>query len=201
MGKTDVFTVKFDGNDINTTVTSSGEAVKDWIDGVRFVHRHRLHKLIVGLDVEWRPTFSSERSPTALLQLCVGRRCLIFQLLHADHYPAALWDFLGESDFRFAGVGVDDDARRLSAEFEGLEVANTVDLRELAADGMGRPDLRHAGLKAIASAVMDVDIEKPQWVRTGPWDAYSLSNQQIRYDCIDAFVAFEICRKLSTGDY
>ncbi|KAL6845343.1 hypothetical protein ACP4OV_024838 [Aristida adscensionis] len=201
MAETEVYTVMFEGESITTTVTSSGEAVEDWIDEVRSVHRRRLHKLVVGLDVEWRPTFSSARSPTALLQLCVGRRCLIFQLLHADHYPAAMWDFLGEPDFRFVGVGVDEDAQRLSDEFEDLEVANTVDLGELAAEEMGRPALRHAGLKAIASAAMDVDIEKPQWVRTGPWDAYRLSDAQIKYATIDAFVSFEVGRMLLDGDY
>uniref|UniRef100_A0A0A9H366 3'-5' exonuclease domain-containing protein n=1 Tax=Arundo donax TaxID=35708 RepID=A0A0A9H366_ARUDO len=200
MSETRKVTVMFDGDAITTTVTSSGEAVEDWLDEVLYVHRRRLHKLVVGLDVEWRPSFSSAYSPTALLQLCVGRRCLVFQLLHADYFPDALDDFLGDTDFRFVGVGVDGDADRLSDDYE-LEVENTVDLRKLAADEMDRPDLRQAGLKAIASAVMGVNMEKPHWVRTGRWDAYSLSDQQIKYACIDAFVSFEVGRRLLAGDY
>ncbi|KAL6614795.1 hypothetical protein ACP70R_037065 [Stipagrostis hirtigluma subsp. patula] len=241
--ETEVVTVRFEGDEITATVTSSGEAVEDWLDEVLSVHRRRLHKLIVGLDVEWRPTFSEEYSPTALLQLCVGRRCLIFQLLHADDIPDELHDFLGDPDFRFVGVGVEDDADRLYNDYD-LEVANTVlglilclgfdvwrvkcgavdqqllhpreiragvdhldhlqhtvDLRELAAEEMDRPDLRRAGLKTIASAVMDVDMRKPHAVRTGPWDAYCLSDEQIDYACIDAFVSFEVGRKLLSGDY
>ncbi|CAL4962259.1 unnamed protein product [Urochloa decumbens] len=199
MGKSKVRTVMFEGDKNTTTVTSSGEAVEGWLDEIYSVHRRRLHKLIVGLDVEWRPLFGPGYNPTALLQLCVGRRCLIFQLIHADYIPDALDEFLGDPRYRFVGVGVQDDAVRLSRDYD-LEVENTVDLGELVADNID-PDLRKAGLKAIASAVMGATVDKPQRVRTGRWDAYELSDEQIKYACIDAFVSFEVGRKLLTGDY
>ncbi|CAO2204265.1 unnamed protein product [Urochloa humidicola] len=200
MGKTKVCDVRFEGELIVTTVVSSGETVEDWLDEILSLHRRRLHKLVVGLDVEWRPRFGPGYSTTALLQLCVGRRCLIFQLIHADYFPEALDEFLDDTDFRFVGVGVRDDAVRLSNDCK-TEVGNTVDLAELAADKMDRPDLRHAGLKDIASAVMGATVDKPQRVRTGRWDSYELSDQQIKYACIDAFVSFEVGRKLLSGDY
>jgi ribonuclease D len=192
--------VAFEGHDIKTTVTSSGTAVERWLQEIRCMYRWVYHKLIVGLDVEWRPSYSRVQNPAALLQLCVGRRCLIFQLLHADYIPDALDEFLGDPGFRFVGVGVQEDANRLDNDHR-LRVATTVDLRGLAADGMQMPWLRQAGLKGIASAVMGANIEKPQKVRVGPWDAYELSDEQIEYACIDAFVSFEVGRKLLTGDY
>ncbi|OEL33108.1 hypothetical protein BAE44_0005876 [Dichanthelium oligosanthes] len=218
MVETNVYTVRFEGNAITATVTSSGEAVERWVDEVLSVHRPRLHKLVVGLDVEWRPSYGPEYSPTALLQLCVGRRCLILQLLHADYIPDALVhvkseasmveapspnsvQFLGDADYRFVGVGVGADAERLSYDHDYLEVANTVDLREVAAEEMNRPDLRHAGLKDIASAVMGANVEKPRRVTMGRWDDYYLSNEQIEYACIDAFVSFEIGRMLLPDDH
>ena len=76
-----------------------------------------------------------------------------------------------------------------------------MDLRDLATDGMGMPWLRQAGLKDVARAVMGASLEKPEKVRMGPWDADSLSGEQIEYACIDAFVSFEVGRKLLTGDY
>ncbi|PUZ55504.1 hypothetical protein GQ55_5G217500 [Panicum hallii var. hallii] len=200
MVQTKVYRVMFEGDAITTTVTSSGASVKGWLDEVFSVHHRRLHKLVVGLDVEWRPIFGRGYSPTALLQICVGRCCLVFQVLYADYIPNALVEFLGDSDYRFVGVGVGADAVRLSNDL-GLDVANTVDLAELAAEEMGRRDLRNAGLKVIASAVMGVDIEKPDEVRLGPWDDYYLTDQQIKYACIDAFVSFEVGRMLLTGDY
>ena len=83
-------------------------------------------------------------------------------------------------------------------EDHDLKVVNTVDLRGLAAEGMQKPELRQAGLQALARAVMGADagtLQKPQRVRMGPWDAYCLSLVQIKYACIDAYVSFEVGRK------
>ncbi|KAF7005005.1 hypothetical protein CFC21_020159 [Triticum aestivum] len=198
--ETFVTDVAFEDDVITTTVTSSGDAVVAWLRKIRYAYRWVYHKLIVGLDVEWRPSFGPGYNRAALLQLCVGRRCLIFQLLHADYIPRSLESFLADPDFRFVGVGVQDDADRLRNDHD-LVVNNTVDLRGLAADGMRRPWLRQAGLKDITGAVMRANLEKPQRVRTGAWDAYRLSHEQIKYACIDAFVSFEVGRKLLTGDY
>jgi hypothetical protein len=142
-----------EADEISTTVTSSGEAVEVWLREVRSVHIRRLHELIVGIDVEWRPSYRADHNPVAVLQLCVSRRCLIFQLLHADYIPGALGEFLGETAFRFVGACVDADVERLSDDHE-LKVANAVDLRGLAAEGMHLPELRQAELRAIAAAVM-----------------------------------------------
>jgi ribonuclease D len=38
-------------------------------------------------------------------------------------------------------------------------------------------------------------------VRIGPWDAYNLSKEQIKYAYIDAFVSFEIERILLYGEH
>ena len=130
----------------------------------------------VGMDVEWRPSFSGAYSKTTIHQLCVGRRYLIFQLLHADYVPNTLDEFLSDPDYTFVGVGVAADVERLENDYD-LEVANAEDLAELTAKEMGRPDLRNAGLQGIARAVMDAHVEKPQRVRTGPWDASSLSDE------------------------
>ncbi|XP_047073458.1 Werner Syndrome-like exonuclease [Lolium rigidum] len=192
--------VAFQGHSIKTTVTSSGTAVKRWLREIRYMYRWVYHKLIVGLDVEWRPSFSRVQNPVALLQLCVGRRCLIFQLIHADYIPSDLAMFLADPGIRFVGVRLQRDANLLSKDYR-LQLANTIDLRGLAADGMQMPWLRQVGLKGIASAVMGANIEKPQSVRVGPWDAYRLSDEQIHYACIDAFASFEIGRKFLTGDY
>lgn len=196
MDETDVIEVTFGDDVIATTVTSSGEAVEAWLAEVRAAPSS---SLVVGLDVEWRPSRRSDQNPVATLQLCVGRRCLIFQLLHADRVPRALAEFLGDRGVRFVGVGVEADAERLSDDHE-LVVANAVDLRGLAAEGMGRPELRQAGLRAIVAAVMGVNLVKPQRVTMSRWDASCLSYEQIRYACIDAFVSFEVGRKLLAGE-
>ncbi|CAO1948098.1 unnamed protein product [Urochloa humidicola] len=197
MADTKVVTVRFGQEAITTTVTSSGRAVERWITEVLAANRPdgtRYH-IVAGLDVEWRPSYSSKQNPTALLQLCVDRRCLIFQLLHADNLPAALGEFLGDRTIRFFGVGVEADAARLRAD-HGLEVGRAVDLRGYAEEYMDRPDLRQAGLRAIVAAVLGVELAKPHKVTMSRWDARSLSDEQIIYACVDAFVSSEVARKL-----
>jgi hypothetical protein len=134
----------------------------------------------------------------AVLQLCVGRRGLVFQIFHADRVPGALRDFLACPDHRFLGVAVDGDVRRL-AEDCGLAVANAVELRHVAAEVLERPELRGAGFKALTREVTGAHIDKPKRLTMSKWDERRLSMEQVRYACVDAFVSYEIGRLLLTG--
>ncbi|VAH62270.1 unnamed protein product [Triticum turgidum subsp. durum] len=158
------------GPDVIVTTVTNSGAT---VEGWLQEIRSVLGDLVVGIDVEW--------------------------LLHADFVPQALSGFLADPNLRFVGVGVQEDVERLSDD-HSLAVANAVDLRGLAAEGMQMPELRQAGLQAVARTVMGANLQKPQRVRMGPWDAYCLSYDQIKYACIDAFVSFEVGRKLLTGD-
>jgi hypothetical protein len=104
---------------IKTTVTNSGDVVCNWIYDIKRIHHRRLNHLIVGFDIEWCPhrfhgTYGE--NPVALLQLCVGRRCLVFQLIHCDYIPDELQSFLLDSRFRFVGVGISNDLEKLEHE-------------------------------------------------------------------------------------
>ncbi|RLN23664.1 hypothetical protein C2845_PM07G05130 [Panicum miliaceum] len=195
----DTDVVMDDGTVIRTTVTSSGDAVEAFLREV--VGTHGQH-LLVGIDTEWRVVAPEDgRRPKhkmAVLQLCVGRRGLVFQILHADRVPAALGDFLACPGHRFLGVAVDGDVRRL-AEDCGLAVANAVELRRVAAEALARPELRDAGLKALAREVMGVHVDKPKRLTMSKWEERRLLAEQVRYACIDAFVSYEIGRLLLTG--
>lgn len=152
------YVVFFDDDAIHTTLADSGNVVDSWLDEIYRVHRRRLHRLVVGLDVEWRPSYSRyDVPPVAVLQLCVCRRCLVFQILHADYLPDALFDFFADDRFTFVGVGIHGDLAKLRAGY-GLEVENAVDLRCLAADELGNPGLRRAGLVGLVREVMGVQM-------------------------------------------
>ena len=196
------YVVSFDEDAIRTTLTASGDTMDWWLDEIYRVHRRRLHRLVVGLDVEWRPSYYTGRyaPPVALLQLCVGRRCLVFQILHADYIPGSLFDFLADERFTFVGVGIGDDAAKLRAGY-GLEVGCAEDLRGLAADTLGNPTLRSAGLRALVWEVMGGGMQKPHHVRVSAWDAPALSDDQLKYACADAFASYEVGRRLYDGDY
>ncbi|XP_074555600.1 3'-5' exonuclease-like [Curcuma longa] len=190
-----VFTVAVDNFTVQTTVTSNGDEVEMWIDEILRIHSRRLHQLVVGLDVEWRPSYSRIQNPVAVLQICVGMRCLVFQVIHADYFPPNLNAFLGDHRFTFVGVGIENDVELLDDNW-GLHVANTSDLRTLAANRMQRNDLRNAGLKQLADEVLGLVVEKPRRVTMSNWEKNTLSHAQIAYACADAFLSFEIGRRL-----
>ncbi|XP_038906336.1 Werner Syndrome-like exonuclease [Benincasa hispida] len=192
----DYYDITFDNDAILTLLTACLSVVDMWISEILRIHRRRLHRLVVGLDIEWRPNFNRRyRKPVATLQLCVGRRCLIFQLIHTSEIPESLIDFLEDDTFTFVGVGIDQDVQQLYNDYD-LKVANTVDLRELAANEMERDDLKNAGLKILGREVLGREIDKPRNVTLSQWDRQCLSPGQVLYATVDAFLSFEIGRYL-----
>ncbi|GMH18657.1 hypothetical protein Nepgr_020498 [Nepenthes gracilis] len=149
------------------------------------------------LDVEWRSNFRwGYCNPVATLQLCVGRICLIYQLIHTPYIPRSLVESLGNENYMFVGVEISGDVEKLLGDYD-LTVSNTVDLACLAADRRGLR--RNAGLKELAREVLGFEVEKPMQVTRSTWDDVCLSCEQIQYACVDAFVSFEIGRRLGAS--
>ncbi|MCI34765.1 3-5 exonuclease/nucleic acid binding protein, partial [Trifolium medium] len=92
----DVYTVNLHGNEIKVTVTAVASVVRKWLHSALFFRRRyiRQNRLIVGLGVQWSPGAGILDPPADTLQLCIGRRCLIFQLAHATYVPKNLQNFL-----------------------------------------------------------------------------------------------------------
>lgn len=194
------FDVNLNNDSIFTLVTNTSSMVDSWISDIERIHRRRLHRLIVGLDIEWRPHFGPYRNRVATLQLCVGHRCLIFQLICAPAIPDSLLDFLGNASYTFVGIGIQSDVEKLHMDYN-LDVANVVDLAHLAAHELGSRNLRNAGLKGLAWEVLGMEINKPKRVTLSRWDSRYLCYDQVRYACIDAFLSFEIGRHLNASNY
>lgn len=196
----DFYDVNLNNDSILTLVTHTSSMVDSWISDIERIHRRRLLRLIVGLDIEWRPSFGPYRNRVATLQLCVGHRCLIFQLIYAPAIPYSLLNFLGNDRYTFVGIGIQNDVERLKMDYD-LDVANAVDLAHLAADQWGSRNLRNAGLKGLAWEVLGIEIDKPRRVTLSRWDNRYLAYDQIQYACIDAFISFEIGRHLNASNY
>nr|GMC68233.1 Werner Syndrome-like exonuclease [Ipomoea batatas] len=185
--------VFFHGVKLIATVTKRAAEVDRWVEKTLHNHSHRLQDLVVGLDIEWHPCRreGEEDNPAATLQLCVGRSCLVFQLLHRDYFPHSLLAFLGNPFFTFVGVGVQDDAKKLLRD-HGLVVRKVVDLRHLAAWVYGLEEFLRMGLKRMAWEVLGRVMEKPRDVTLSDWDAKQLTFDQIESASIDAYVSFRI---------
>ncbi|TXG70225.1 hypothetical protein EZV62_005160 [Acer yangbiense] len=196
-----IYDVNFFGDRIRTLVTNSPSMVESWIEEIELIHRKRLGRLIVGLDAEHHPDFNYKNEhPIATLQLCVGHRCLIFQIIHAPDIPQCLEDFLLNDKYSFVGVKVQEDVERLENNYN-LSVGNVIDLRTLAVEqvevlGMNMKELKQAGLKVLSEKVLGKKLEKLKQTQLSKWDNRKLSSDQVQYACLDAFVSFEIARTL-----
>ncbi|KAI4348129.1 hypothetical protein L6164_008888 [Bauhinia variegata] len=194
------YTITFHQNIIGTTVTSSAFVVDLWISKVYRSHKRHLNKLIVGLDIEWRPNLEpNANNPVAIVQICMGHKCLIFQTLHADAIPASLVNFLGNKNFAFVGVGVQEDARKLMQDHK-LLVGRTMDIAEGAALKYKKPELAWIGLKRLAFELTGKVMLKPKNVTLSHWDAQFLSYAQVEYATIDAYVSFLLGMQVFKND-
>lgn len=194
------YNVVVDDVSFETWVTRCPATVEKWIRGTENRNHRRLHRLIVGLDIEWRPnTRYREDNPVAILQLFVSRRCLIYQLQKADKIPKDLKNFLKNPNYTFVGVGIQNDKQKLYRDYS-LEVTKTTDLREMAAHELGDPDLRNAGLKKLAKVILrkDVDHKNQLKMTRSDWDNDRLSIAQVLYACLDAYLSFAIGRELQS---
>ncbi|XP_050218159.1 3'-5' exonuclease-like [Mercurialis annua] len=193
-----LFDITFFTDQIHTLLTHSPAHVNQWLTQTR-QQANPNQPTVVGLDVEWRPSFSRNiENPVATLQLCVGNRCLIYQLIHTPSIPQSLFDFLKDSNFMFVGVGIANDVEKLVYDYE-LSVGRAMDLGSVAADVMGVRELKNAGLKELVRRVLGREIEKPKRVTMSRWDSMWLSLDQVQYACVDAFVCSEIGRRLIQG--
>ncbi|KAI3762476.1 hypothetical protein L1987_52906 [Smallanthus sonchifolius] len=196
-----LYDVTFFQDTISTIVTNTPSYVDSWIADIERIHHRRLHSLVVGLDVEWRPNQSRNMdNPVATLQLCVGRRCLIFQILHSPFVPQSLINFLRNPSYTFTGVGIENDVEKLTEDYN-LVVARMADVRSLAADAYGVKALKNSGIKDLTVRVLGREVSKPKGITMSRWDNQWLTPPQVQYACIDAFLSFEIGRILISGNH
>lgn len=195
------YIVHVDDEYIETFVTNSPRKVKEWIKATEERNHLRLHRLIAVLDIKWNP-----ESPVAILQLFVSTRCLMYRIdQNADNdnivLPDVLKEFLKNPKYTFVGVGIENYKRKLDQEFS-LEVANTVDLRAMAARELEDPDLGNYTLQQLVLRFLDkyIDGQRLMIVRIGDWenDGNGLTDEQVQYASLDAYVSFNIARILQS---
>ncbi|KAF0927800.1 hypothetical protein E2562_036220 [Oryza meyeriana var. granulata] len=190
--KHDTYVVRVGDSRVVTTVTARPAVARRWVCATRWRHRRRLRSgagLTVGMGVQWTPPFralagGAEPRP-GTLQLCVGHRCLVFQIAQANAVPAALGGFMADGVVAFVGYGIRSDCRKLAAHHD-LQVSCTRELR--AVTGMGNASMERMAERLIGVA----GIKKPARVGRSKWDAPKLSKTQVKYACVDAFLSLRL---------
>ncbi|XP_074356258.1 3'-5' exonuclease-like [Apium graveolens] len=190
------YRVTFQENVIEVTVTNKASAVDEWIRSVR-ASCHT--QTIVGLDCEWKPTFSPIlKNKTATLQLCIDSKCLIVQMFYLDCITQSLKAFFSDTNFTFVGVEVQDYALKLMNEYS-LSVSKTCDIQALAMTSWPIRFFRKPGLKELANSIVGLYMAKPLDVCRSNWEARKLTLDQVQYASIDAYASFRIGSNLLQG--
>ncbi|KAL2341652.1 hypothetical protein Fmac_009592 [Flemingia macrophylla] len=193
----EVCTVNLAGTHIAVTVTRSAAVAKRWISStLHFSRQYVYHNaLIAGLGVQWNPN-RRDPPPPHTLQLCVGRRCLIFQLAHAGDVPDSLRAFLNNPSHTFVGFWNNSDRQRLQdSQHHLLMRRDPVDLR-LCFQG-----LNQASVEEIVAACLGYRVSQRNDISRSEWNDLDLSDDQVAYATVDAHCAFLIGRNLSAWRY
>ncbi|GMJ12307.1 hypothetical protein like AT3G12410 [Hibiscus trionum] len=191
------FTVTFFSTPITTTVTATPSVASDWLYRILTnIHSSCRQRLVVGLGVQWNRFSLVDPPPAATLQLCIGRQCLIFQLLYVDAVPLSLRRFLDDPRNTFVGVWNHLDRGRLYWSDHGLCVSRLVDAHVVAAERYGLS--RQLSMENLAQIFLGADgVNKPERIALSAWDSYWLSLEQVQY----AFVSSELGKAMEVWDW
>jgi ribonuclease D len=156
--------------------------------------------LLIGLDTEWIELLSGEHK-VALLQLCVGSRCLIYQVRHAGYkLPDVLSKFLSEEGHIFVGAHISNDVERLQQDCN-INISNWRDLQLIVSEVDDKySHLYQNGyrslLEKIGNVVLELPLYKDRKVNHKLWGLRYLLDWQVNYASKDAFLSFEIANQL-----
>ena len=134
---------------------------------------------IMGLDIEWKPMFVPYKSynKASLLQLSSGDNVLFIQLFQVPITPV-LKGVLADETVKKVGVGIQSDADKM--------------LKDWNTPIHGLVDIGHGmSLKKVAMAAIGVQLTKNKKICRSNWEKPILSDTQVLYAALDAWVASE----------
>ncbi len=171
--------IQFEGR---ISVIDSMEAFEQEIDQIA-------RQPVLGFDTETRPSFKKGKVyPTSLIQIASLEQAWILRVNRIG-YPGRLLDLLsGEIPLKI-GLGLQDDLRRLRADFQ-FEPDGFLDLQNY----VQAFRIDEKGLKKISGIVLNRRISKSQQVSN--WDADVLSEAQLIYAATDAWICLMIYNSL-----
>ncbi len=146
----------------------------------------------LGFDTETRPSFKKGHiNSLALIQLATSGRAWLIRL-NKIGYDKDLWRLLSDDKLQKIGIGLQDDIRKLR-EIHDFEPGGFIELQEFVKD-FGIED---NSLVKITAQVLGFRVSKSQQLSN--WEAEKLTEKQQKYAATDAWVCYEIYRKLNTS--
>jgi ribonuclease D len=147
---------------------------------------------LLGFDTETKPSFKKGRkNEVSLIQLSTENLACLFRI-NKIGIPDKLAYLLSNPSVKKAGVAVHDDIKFLKV-VKKFTPDGFIDLQTLVKDF----GIQSAGLKKLTAIILGFRISKRQQVTD--WEAEELSEAQQIYAATDAWVCFQIYRKLTNG--
>ena len=169
--------IEFNGN--ITVVEDVGSVFSDAI-------KYLSSQFVIGFDTETKPCFIPHvpRNKMAILQLSGHDRAFIFRLQQLG-VPKELAELLSNPKILKIGAAVRDDIRGLQ-EYNKFQPQGFVDLQDIAED-FGIED---KSVRKMAAIILERKVSKSQQLSN--WESSKLSDAQLRYAAIDAWVCREM---------
>ena len=155
---------------------------------------------VIGMDVEYTASqkhgqFPVEKQKAALIQLCCGTRCLLYQVPLARQVSQELMYFLYEGKYSFIGFSIGRDKEMLKPR--GIQVANYFDIQTDWVVPRSTKNLD--SLLDVAGRLVDPSFftlkEKFNKGHHDHW-AEPLCEEQIVYACKDAYACYAIWNRV-----
>ncbi|KAL9669398.1 hypothetical protein QQ045_006945 [Rhodiola kirilowii] len=140
--------------------------------------RREVGQVILGLDIEWRPSFRRGISPgkVAVMQICGdSHHCYVMHIFHSG-VPRNLRTLLEDPASTKVGVGIGYDSTKLFKDCS-ISTKDVQDLSKLANRKFGGK-LKSWSLRSLIEELMHKQVEKSSAVRLGNWEATYLSELQ-----------------------
>jgi ribonuclease D len=148
---------------------------------------------LLGFDTETRPTFRKGRkNAVSLIQLSTEDLACLFRINRIG-IPDELADLLSDPSVIKTGVAVHDDIKFLKS-VRKFNPEGFIDLQTLVKDF----GIQSSGLKKLTAIVLGFRISKRQQVTD--WEAEELTEAQQIYAATDAWVCYQIYKKLVNGN-
>lgn len=145
---------------------------------------------LLGFDTETKPNFKKgKKNKVSLLQIANDELACLFRI-NKIGIPDELAELLSDATVIKAGVAIHDDIRFLTG-IRKFTPGGFIDLQLFVKDF----GIKCSGLKKLCAIILGFRISKRQQVTD--WEAERLSEAQQVYAATDAWVCYEIYKKLA----
>uniref|UniRef100_A0A8I7B6C7 3'-5' exonuclease domain-containing protein n=1 Tax=Hordeum vulgare subsp. vulgare TaxID=112509 RepID=A0A8I7B6C7_HORVV len=154
------------------------------------------HEKFFGLDLE----YTADQRGVAVIQICFASHVLIFQWAKSDKHCPELMEFL-RSGVTFASVDIRNDRLKMRYSF-GIEIPTGchVDLQTIFRLRHDRTTMAHMAVALIDESYGDMKTSFPKYQHK-LWEKGPLDDINIQYATKDAYVSYELYRKIRVVNY